>query len=426
MRKDSSNSISDGSIKVAKKPIEKSSVEQTCSDLQSLLNVSTKSQERLITSRSATELASVNQKVSPPHVPKQKVTSPSPPVTFDVELGEIERALTDTRKSIDAKFFRSLANSSSPFFRPGKPPGLTSPEEYENSDENDARLPALEKESLNYGTTSSDFEIEVMRVNSPGNDWTVTNKYDRSSDDSKENKNRKSPPKPPPKTYQHIVEKNNCTGGRGLQIENIPLQRGEKGNRELKSPPVPPKPVQNKQSKVTADAKVPKEASIVCTTQNSYTDKKSASSKKVPLKSVESVHQGEKIQSIVTASPSNPGVVTASACSQGGIFSVSASKDGVVTVGANIKSHKKSGSYVSSVTSMDDHGSYSDSSMRSVETLTSEKDSDSQKGSLVRTKVRDAKDIINERSQHKQAKSKVRVAVKKANSFDDNSFNPSQ
>ena len=65
----------------------------------------------------------------------------SPVGSFDHELGELERQLTDTRKSIDAKFYKSLANSSSPFFRPSAKANatrLSSPSDYNTfSEEND-------------------------------------------------------------------------------------------------------------------------------------------------------------------------------------------------------------------------------------------------------------------------------------------------
>ena len=68
----------------------------------------------------------------------------SPVGSFDHELGELERQLTDTRKSIDAKFYKSLANSSSPFFRPSAKANatrLSSPSDYSTfSEENDFPL----------------------------------------------------------------------------------------------------------------------------------------------------------------------------------------------------------------------------------------------------------------------------------------------
>lgn len=80
-------------------------------------------QERLITSRSASDLPSVNTSKSnenSPQITQHKMMLTSPSTSVDQELGEIERQLTDTRKSIDAKFYRSLANSPNPFFRDGK------------------------------------------------------------------------------------------------------------------------------------------------------------------------------------------------------------------------------------------------------------------------------------------------------------------
>lgn len=102
-------------------------------------------QERILTSRSATDVTSglaalpynscgVNITIKTP----EKLLSPVG--SFDHELGELERQLTDTRKSIDAKFYKSLANSSSPFFRPSKGggPRLSSPSDYSTfSEEND-------------------------------------------------------------------------------------------------------------------------------------------------------------------------------------------------------------------------------------------------------------------------------------------------
>lgn len=96
------------------------------------------SQERLLTSRSASDVTEISLQFSPSksQPPKIGVTSPSgnrdhisPANSFDHELGELERQLTNTRKSIDAKFYKSIANSPSPFFRPSKPPGLISPVE---------------------------------------------------------------------------------------------------------------------------------------------------------------------------------------------------------------------------------------------------------------------------------------------------------
>ena len=105
------------------------------------------SQERIIQSRSATDIASAvaapkEGKSSrrlitspPPIAPKPgKVTSPQN--TLDQEWGDLERNLTDTRRSIDAKFYKSLANSQSPFFsRPSRVPGLLSPEESGDADD---------------------------------------------------------------------------------------------------------------------------------------------------------------------------------------------------------------------------------------------------------------------------------------------------
>ena len=105
------------------------------------------SQERLIQSRSATDIASAiaapkEDKPSrrlitspPPVAPKPgKITSPQN--TLDQEWGDLERNLTDARRSIDAKFYKSLANSQSPFFsRPSRVPGLLSPEESGDADD---------------------------------------------------------------------------------------------------------------------------------------------------------------------------------------------------------------------------------------------------------------------------------------------------
>ena len=95
-------------------------------------------QERLLTSRSATDVTEYNTAFSPSKANVKAVKSPdkalSPAGSFDHELGELERQLTDTRKSIDAKFYKSLANSQSPFFRPSKSSNLVSPTEYSSSE----------------------------------------------------------------------------------------------------------------------------------------------------------------------------------------------------------------------------------------------------------------------------------------------------
>lgn len=105
--------------------------------LKNATNATRISQERLLTSRSASDVTEISLPFS---TMPQKVVIPSkrdpisPTTSFDHELGELERQLTNTRKSIDAKFYKSLANSSSPFFRPSKPPGLMSPEETSQSE----------------------------------------------------------------------------------------------------------------------------------------------------------------------------------------------------------------------------------------------------------------------------------------------------
>lgn len=84
-------------------------------------------QERLLTSRSASDICEVNHVSFASEINKPPEKQFSPTGSFDHELGELERQLTDTRKSIDAKFYKSLANSSSPFFRSAKPDSPLSP-----------------------------------------------------------------------------------------------------------------------------------------------------------------------------------------------------------------------------------------------------------------------------------------------------------
>lgn len=413
------HSISDGSVHFYSKTekLSKSNEASSNDDTQSNLEKNIKSEERLITLRYASELTTHNAKNSPSPEVKQKVSTSSPSV--DIELGEIERALTDTRKSIDAKFFRSLANSSSPFFKPARPPGLTSPDENEISDENEATFSNLERDSLNYGTTSSEFEHEFVPINATSKNWITTTKsnnltsQEKSSDESKD---EIYPPQPPPKTYQKITEKS-------IDIRLSPGKRpfSEYG-RDLKSPPVPPKPISKviqsnyTEKKYYMDAKTHIETSLAI--ENDPV-------KRIIAKSIESGCNTSKVctvtepmlyisSSSVTSTRSSAicNQVFVSSCSQGGAFVVSSLKEGVVTVTAsNIVCHKKTDSYVSSVTSLDDHGSFSDSSLRSQETLTSEKDSDPQRGNLVRTKVRDATEIINERNKYKGT-SRVRESIK--------------
>lgn len=85
----------------------------------------------------------------------------SPEHSFDHELGELERQLTNTRKSIDAKFYKSLANSSSPFFRPSKPPGLMSPvEAISGGNQAENEFIPIDRRSIDSGDDSS---TNVMR-----------------------------------------------------------------------------------------------------------------------------------------------------------------------------------------------------------------------------------------------------------------------
>lgn len=111
-------------------------------------------QERILTSRSANDVTGLNTPSSQYGGKNNKTSSAvtiktpdkmlSPVGSFDHELGELERQLTDTRKSIDAKFYKSLANSSSPFFRPSAKANatrLSSPSDYSTfSEENDFPL----------------------------------------------------------------------------------------------------------------------------------------------------------------------------------------------------------------------------------------------------------------------------------------------
>ena len=306
-----------------------------------------KSQERIIQSRSATELPSVHKKESLSPLPNQK-GAPDPPTPtvaapmspgVEAELGEIERALTDTRKSIDAKFFRSLANSS-PFFPHSKTThGLTSPEE-ENDKSDEIERPAS---SMELGTTSSDIERE-------------SNCVDMKVRSAKYIDIATSPPKPPPKTYQSITKRSNSLNG---DLTMQPMF-ADLDNRDLKSPPIPPKP--SDRIRQTSPNKF-------CTSDI-----------------------------VMTAIPFS------STADEGGIYTVNTSK-----IIAPIPDPIKNNLYVS--TAVDDGGSNSDSSMYS---FTSEKDS--VRGSLVRTKVRDATDIINERNQYKDSINGLKHSVKKCQS----------
>ncbi|XP_065655092.1 uncharacterized protein LOC100209333 isoform X2 [Hydra vulgaris] len=104
----------------------RSSIDSTSSDSSNNEPYPPKTHDSIIMSRSTSDIAlksavtftSIQPKLPPKNVPLvscNKLTSGS--LSIEQDLDDIETKLTDTRKSIDAKFYRSLANSPSPFFR---------------------------------------------------------------------------------------------------------------------------------------------------------------------------------------------------------------------------------------------------------------------------------------------------------------------
>ncbi|XP_066916248.1 signal-induced proliferation-associated 1-like protein 1 isoform X2 [Clytia hemisphaerica] len=177
-------------------------------------------QERFLTSRSASdfsELSSPYSSSKPKPTPTVTIRTPekalSPVGSFDHELGELERQLTDTRKSIDAKFYKSLANSSSPFFRPSKTAGLSSPS---FDEENDFQITGVlsQESSDDHAPSSNRSSIKIPSRQTSEVQSTPIHQY-ASSSDGHESSNRFKPlkfsqsPRTSPQSERRSFKKRN-------------------------------------------------------------------------------------------------------------------------------------------------------------------------------------------------------------------------
>ena len=316
------------------------------------------SQERLIQSRSATDIASAvaapkEDKPSrrlitspPPIAPKPgKVTSPQN--TLDQEWGDLERNLTDTRRSIDAKFYKSLANSQSPFFsRPSRVPGLLSPEESGDADD------VLTSANI-IGTTNTTTTLTTTTNATSGETKNMPLLFTRRGSDLQ---------------YPVVNERLN------IKLSKDSIKFSRIGSPTNTSPGF-----------VSPTSPTFKGFSRIISSENTKEIKS-------PIKSIHPPFLNH-----LNSNGSKKSQLTKESDSQ---RNQSQEKTRKVD-----NSMQKNMDQVKDTERGKDSENLSDSSMhsrtRSQEGFTSEKDSDStKKGSIVKTKVRDAKEIINERIRH--------------------------
>jgi len=313
-------------------------------------------QERLLTSRSASDVTEFNLSFSPNKTNVKTVKSPdkalSPAGSFDHELGELERQLTDTRKSIDAKFYKSLANSASPFFRPSKTSGLVSPTE------NSAF------------SSNTDYSLLTLRAHD-------------NSDDSR-------------------------SQGSSSSRQSAVVHKRYPSDGPLLPPHSSDKHIQYASSSEGTES----------TIKSSFEPLKFSDSPRSISPSLGSSRGAmfeESTAYITPSSPTKRSLRNADPIT----FEISAKGGQVTQVKPSISAVEEAKNSADSLTgSLSDSGILDKRFSSSREALISDGDGPNRKGSLVTTKVRDASDIIHERSYGRDSPVHRDVIIRKQNSVD--------
>ena len=337
------------------------------------LSVGKSSQERLITSRSASDLPSANRSPQS-HNQKQPTKVLSPSTSVDQEWGDLEKEITDTRRSIDAKFYRSLANSHSPFFRPSKATGLMTPGEHD-TDENveDDEESHINGHDINQPGTSTQRDNSDIKTCSTR---TIASIYMRRTSDIH---------------YPIVNEK------AGMKRDNaIVISKSEPKSPTVSNerPSYPDTGFNEQRRKSHSDSMVDamKRRSNRGSLEAAFENRR-----ELPVDDVSSgyaIVDTPKVKSDLVQNPPKPPrhvlrstePVMLQINAKSGSFSLKSSKENIESVSRDSGSEGPQ--------SVSDSSIYDDLS-KSQDTLTSDKDS--LKYSLVKTKVREATEIINER-----------------------------